>query len=96
MKAVFTAAALGDLAEIAAWLSTHYPSLGPAVEQRIRQVVSIIERWPESAPRSGNRPGVRVASIGKYPYRIFYRVAGDRIEILHIHHAARRPWDEQA
>jgi hypothetical protein len=27
----------------------------------------------------------------RYPFRIFYRVAGDRIEILHIHHAARAP-----
>jgi plasmid stabilization system protein ParE len=94
MKVVYTAAALGDLAEIAGWLSIHYPSIAPAVEQRIRQVVSIIGRWPESAPRSGKRPGVRAASVGTYPYKIFYRVADDAVEILHIHHAARRPWDE--
>jgi len=95
MKVVYTAAALGDLAEIAEWLSIHYPSIAPAVEQRIRQVVSIVERWPESAPRSGKRPGVRVASVGKYPYRIFYRIVGDTVEILHVHHAARQPWDEE-
>jgi plasmid stabilization system protein ParE len=39
---------------------------------------------------------VRVASVGKYPYRIFYRIAGDTVEILRIHHMARKPWDEQA
>lgn len=94
MKAVYTAAALGDMAEIAEWLSIHYPSLAPAVAQRIRQVVSVVERWPESAPRSGKRPGVRVASVGKYPYRIFYRVVADRVEILHIHHAARLHWGQ--
>ena len=32
MKVVHTASALGDLTEIAEWLSVHYPSLAPAVE----------------------------------------------------------------
>jgi hypothetical protein len=32
--------------------------------------------------------------LGRYPYKIFYRVIADTIEILHIHHAARQPWDE--
>lgn len=95
MKDVYTAAALGDLAEIAEWLAIHYPSIAPAIQQRIRQVVSIVARWPESAPRSGKRPGVRVASVSKYPYKIFYRVMADSVEILHIHHAARLPWDER-
>jgi toxin ParE1/3/4 len=83
------------VAEIAEWLLTHYPSVAPTVEQRIRQIVSIIERWPESAPRSGKRPGVRVAPVGKYPYRIFYRIASDEVEILHVHHSARQPWDDE-
>jgi plasmid stabilization system protein ParE len=94
MKAVYTPASLIDLAEIADWLAVHYPSLAPAVELRIRQVVSMLERWPHSAPEMPVRPGVRVAAVGKYPYRIFYRVSDDLIEILHIHHAARRPWGD--
>jgi hypothetical protein len=35
------------------------------------------------------REGVRVVPLVRYPYRIFYRVAGDAAEILHVHHAAR-------
>jgi hypothetical protein len=35
-----------------------------------------------------------VVPLGRYPYKIFYRVTNDTVEILHIHHAARRPWDE--
>jgi toxin ParE1/3/4 len=34
--------------------------------------------------------------LGRYPYKIFYRVADDTVQILHIHHAAQPPWDEQA
>jgi toxin ParE1/3/4 len=73
----------------------HYPAVAPAVERRIRRVVALIARWPESARRSAGRPGVHVVPLGRYPYRIFYRVAGDTVEILHIHHAARQPWDDE-
>ena len=95
MKVVYTASALGDLTEIAEWLSLHYPSIANAAERRIRLTVAVIGQWPESARRSRQRPDVRVAAVGKYPYRIFYRVAADAVEILHIHHTARKQWDEE-
>jgi toxin ParE1/3/4 len=95
MKVVYTAAALHDLNQIADWLAFHYPTIAPAVERRIRLVAARIGRWPESARRSGRRAGVRVAPVGRYPYKIFYRITGDTVEILHIHHAARLPWDEE-
>ena len=95
MKVVYTAAALRDLDEIAEWLAVHYSAIAPTIERRIRAVIEHIGRWPESARRSTKRPGVRVMPIGRYPYKVFYRVTEDGVEILHIHHAARRPWDEQ-
>jgi hypothetical protein len=35
------------------------------------------------------RPGVHVVPFIRYPYRLFYRVARETVEILHIFHAAR-------
>jgi plasmid stabilization system protein ParE len=35
----------------------------------------------------------RGAPLSRYPYKIFYRVTGDTVEILHIRHAARQPRD---
>jgi toxin ParE1/3/4 len=96
VKVVYTDAALRDLDDITIWLSGHYPGLGAAVEQRLQIVTAHIARWPESMRASVHRPGVRVAPLGRYPYRVFYRVSGDVVEILHIHHAARAPWDEPA
>jgi plasmid stabilization system protein ParE len=96
MKVVYTAAAQNDLRNIGEWLATHYPVIAPRVEERIRDVVTHIVRWPESAPCSAGREGVRVVPLGHYPYKIFYRVTTDTVEILHIRHAARRPWDQQA
>ncbi len=94
MKVVYTAAAQNELRDIGEWLATHYPAVAPQVEQRLRNVVAHIARWPESAPRSAGREGVRVVPLGRFPYKIFYRVSTDTVEILHIHHAAREPWDE--
>lgn len=94
MKVVYTEEALRDIDGISAWLAVHYPGVGAAVEQRIRLVVAHIARWPESMRRSRRRSDIRVATLGRYPYKIFYRVPGDTVEILHIHHAARQPWDE--
>lgn len=93
MKVRYTPAALEDLAGIAEWLAIHYPTIAPAVERRIRRTVFVIGRWPGSAQRSDARTEVRAAVVGKYPYKIFYRIADDVVEVLHIHHAARRPWD---
>jgi toxin ParE1/3/4 len=96
MKVVYTEEALKDLDAIADWLIVHYPAVAPVVERRIRSVVAHIARWPESSRRSATRPGVHAVPLGRYPYKIFYRVADATVQILHIHHAAQQPWDEQA
>jgi toxin ParE1/3/4 len=96
MIVVWTDEARKDLDAIADWLIVHYPTVAPVVERRIRSVVAHIARWPESSRRSARRLGIHVVPLGRYPYKIFYRVNDDRVEILHIHHAARQPWDERA
>jgi plasmid stabilization system protein ParE len=93
MRVVYTEEALQDLGAIAEWLMLHHPALAPVVERRIRRVVERITRWPESSRRAARRPGVRMTPLGRYPYKIFYRITKDTIEILHIHHMAMQPWD---
>ncbi|HWX83753.1 MAG TPA: type II toxin-antitoxin system RelE/ParE family toxin [Xanthobacteraceae bacterium] len=95
MKVVYTAGARRDLDEIGEWLSDYYPTIAPAVERRIHNVIARIAQWPLSARRSAKYPGVRVVPIGRYPYKIFYRITADTIEVLHIQHSARQPWDEK-
>ena len=96
MKVVYTEEALKDLDAIAEWLIVHYPAVAPVVGRRIQSIVARIARWPESARRSAQRTDVRVVSLGRYPYKIFYRVTDEAVEILHIHHTARQPWDEKS
>jgi toxin ParE1/3/4 len=89
MKVVWTAAAQADLDDILAYTSEHYPSVVPALEQRVRAIEARIGRWPHSAREVEERPGIRVVPLVRYPYRIFYQVVSEGVEVLHIHHAAK-------
>jgi toxin ParE1/3/4 len=96
MKIVYTASALADLGEILSYLQRNYPTVIPSFEKRLRSLVTRIGDWPESAEAVAERPGVRGAPLIRYPYKVFYRVAGQTVEILHIYHTSRRrPWEEE-
>ena len=89
MKVVVTAAAFVDLDQILTYTGEHYPYLVERVERRIRSVITRIGEWPNMARTLEGRPDIRVVPLVRYPYRIFYRIEDERVEILHIHHTAR-------
>lgn len=57
----------------------------------IRDAVKLLREQPSGGYKTDN-PGVRVKFVIQYPYKIFYRVRGDVVEIAHIRHTSRRPW----
>jgi toxin ParE1/3/4 len=89
MRVVYTTEALADLDGILNYIANNYPAISEAFQDRLRAVVAHVSRWPESAQEVAERPGVRVAPLIRYPYKIFYRVSNETIEVLHVHHAAR-------
>jgi plasmid stabilization system protein ParE len=92
MKLVYSRRAFADLDQILAWYAANAsPAIAEAIEQRLDDVVNRISHAPESAPRLSQRSQVRVIAVGRYPFRIFYQVRKDRIDILHIRHTSRRP-----
>jgi plasmid stabilization system protein ParE len=68
-------------------------SAHPAGAQNVlAQIHDAVARLAEQ-PMSGHAtdaPSIRVLLVGKYPYKIFYRIRTD-IEIIHIRHTARGP-----
>jgi toxin ParE1/3/4 len=89
MKVVYITEAIADLDGIFDYIANHYPAISDAFQNRLYAVIARIARWPESAQEVSDRPGVRVASLIRYTYKVFYRVSGGTVEILHVHHAAR-------
>ena len=94
MKIIFTETALSDLDQIFEYLTSNYPTLVGPVEQRVQLGPSRLQDWPESARKVTQRTSVRVAPLVRYPYRIFYRITNEAIEIVHIRHTSRRPWED--
>jgi toxin ParE1/3/4 len=93
MKLVYSRRALTDLEEIAIYYSTHAsPTIAAFIEQRLVGVIDRICSMPEAAPRVSQRSTVRAVTVVRYPFRVFYRVRDDTIDILHIRHTSRRPF----
>jgi plasmid stabilization system protein ParE len=90
MKVVYTEDALRDLDEILEFIGANYPTVTAPFLGRLRTIEGRIGQWPESAPEVEQRPGIRTVPFIRYPYRLFYRVTSEAVEILHIRHAARQ------
>jgi len=92
MRIVYSKRALADLDQIATYYTAHIsPTIAESIGRQLSAVIARIERHPEVAPRVTQRSQVRVATVVRYPFRIFYRVNDDTIDILHIRHTSRRP-----
>ncbi len=93
MNVEYSKRAVEDLREIASYYQAAAgPGVAQAVAEGIRETVARIARHPESGRQVAQHRGVRVAPLLRYRYRIFYRVTGGTIRILHIRHMSRRPW----
>lgn len=92
MKLVYSRRALADLDQIKTYyVANASPAIAEAIGRRLENVVDRVCRVPEAAPRVSQRSRVRVVAVVRYPFRIFYRVRDDAIDILHIRHTSRRP-----
>lgn len=89
MNVVISAAAEADLEAIADWIAQHSPLRALSFVQELRQECRSLADAPE---RYALIPRYAHIGIRRRPYGhclIFYRLAEDRIEVLHILHGAR-------
>lgn len=87
----YTPRAEGDLEAILLYISESSPSGASSVWHSITKAVDGLADNPEIGVKT-RVSGVRVRLVVRYPYKVFYRVREDAVEILHIRHAARRDW----
>jgi toxin ParE1/3/4 len=91
MKVHYRSRALFDLEEIFRYINKRSPGGARDVIDAIHDAIAQIAEHPLSAERTSHS-GIRVKVVRRYPYKIFYQIGVDRVEILHVRHAARRPW----
>ena len=91
MRVRYTPEAFSDRERILEYLKERSASGSRNVAISILEAVQQLADQPLSGYRT-DKPSVRVAFIVRYPYKIFYRVHDDAVEILHIRHTSRRAW----
>lgn len=90
MTVRYSERALSDLKTIADHISQRRPSGAVSVMRRIEATVELIGQYPGIGRKVRARKGVLALPVGKYPYRVYYRIEDGRPFIVHIRHGARR------
>ena len=94
MRVQYSKRAVSDIKQIVAYYDrSGNPAVAARIVARIQEVVAQITGSPLSGRLVIQRPGVRVLPLVNYRYKLFYRVAGDMIRVIHIRHTSRRSYD---
>jgi plasmid stabilization system protein ParE len=92
MTVRFTPRARADLDAILGYLDQKHPKGAANVARTIRKTFDLIAQFPHAGRLAGEQ-GTRVLPAGHYPYLIYWDVEGGEARIVHIRHAALRPWE---
>jgi toxin ParE1/3/4 len=91
MRVRYTLRARGDIDQIYGYLDERSSSGARNVLLAIFAGVQFVAERPLGAERTDD-PNVRVKVVRRYRYKIFYKVVGETVEILHVRHASRKSW----
>jgi addiction module RelE/StbE family toxin len=83
-EVIWTEPALSDLDAIADYIALDDPEAARALVQRVFHHVEQLAEHPESGPKPPELKGWRYRQIIEPPCRVFYRVDGERVYILHV------------
>ena len=92
MNVVYAPRALRDLKSIASYVSPRSPTGASNVLRAIKSSIDTLSFFPQIGPLVDDA-GHRRVPVVRYPYVIFYRIAGNELLILHIRHTSRRAID---
>ena len=93
MRIQYRAQALADIDGIYKYLEKQSPAGAFNVLRAIYPSIHLIADHPDAYQRTDD-PDIRVRVVRRYRYKIFYSIIdADRVEIIHVRHTARRPWE---
>ena len=94
MRVRYTPEARANLEDIFTYLDERSPAAARSVKEGIVRAIQRLADYPLVAPET-DEPGVRELIIVRYPYKVYYQVEQEEVRIVHIRHAARRPWPDR-
>ena len=91
MRVRYTKRAFAEREAIFEYINQFDPRAARRVKAFIKQKVQSLSYSPYRT-RMVKGLDVHALWLGRYPYIVYYRVTNDEVSIVHIRHAARRPW----
>jgi len=91
MRIRYTRRAFLDRDTIFNYLDERSPKGAINVQRAIVNAVRALATYPRLGQLT-NLAGVRELVVPRYPYKIYYRIEGDEVWVVHIRDARRRPW----
>ncbi len=93
MNVEYSKRAISDLRRIADYHTRlDDPRVAERIAARLQEVVQSLRRLPDRGRPVVQRPEVRVVLLLQYRYKIFYRVVGETVRIVHVRHMSLRQW----
>ncbi len=89
LKIRITRRAQRDISEIRDYILKHDKRAAERVRLAIVKAVDLLVSHSFIGPPT-DEPGIRLKLVSQLPYRIYYRIRHDRLEVLHVRHTARR------
>ena len=92
MKVRWSETALAEIEDIFAFIHQHSRSAAISIVKRVEGLTELLGEFP-LVGHVTDETGVRVLSVVRYPFLIFYTIdetAGE-IVILHVRHTAQEP-----
>ena len=90
MKVVYTAEALGDVANILSFVAERSPSHAPDVAARIDMVPKALAIFPRAA-RYDRETNTYERPIPGLPLLLIYMVSDELVEVIAVFHTSRDP-----
>ena len=91
MRVRYSPRAFADREAIFAYIDERSPQGARNVKRAIVQAIRLLGSHPYMAPAT-DVPGVRELRVPRRPYKVYYRIEGEEIWIVHIRDMRRRPW----
>ena len=89
METRFHPAASTEVTEARSWYRERSPLAAVGFAREIARAVRLISEAPNRYPHADH--GTRRFLLPRYPFSMFYRIAGEVIEVVAVAHQRRRP-----
>ena len=91
LRIEITADARTQISTAAAWWSKNRPAAPDAIRDELDRTLELLRAQPAigTVARHATLPGVRRVTLTRVRYYVYYRVAGDALQVLAFWHSSR-------